>query len=561
MNLPDHRSGRGVKAENPAWHCQTSRAYFFLGVLSSFLLFGPDRAAATVIVNGAETYQTIEGFGVNINSYGWTNHQLLPVINALINQAGFNLFQVIVANSNWEATNDNADANVMNWDYYNTIYDSPDFQKLWGMMGYLNQQGVSNGLILKVAGPGPLWMGGLSLNAGYEDEYAETIASMLVYARLTEHLQFTQVRAVNEPDNTYTGVNMSSSQYVTAIHDLGLQLDANGMSDIRFSGPDLAGSPTGWMSAMMEDDYLMSKVAYFGIHSYQNETADAGGIGNFIQQSAYPEMPFWMTEYNVWCPSCQAAEGGDDTWQYAQGAAAYLLTLLGQGASAGIVYEAYDSQYYGYDPDTGENEPPVWYDWGLFGVDDPNAVPLTYTPREIFYTLSQISRYVRPGAQMIDVSGVPSAMTLLAFYNPNNGQFTLTGVNSNSADSSLSCQLASLPAMAGLNLIYTTSNANLANGGYVPMNNNTFSVVVPANSVFTLTYGGAPLFLPPTVQNGAILLTLSAAIGSTCQINASTDLVHWTALTTIQSTNGTIQFTDPNASAFSHRYYRALLTN
>jgi hypothetical protein len=384
---------------------------------------------------------------------------------------------------------------------------------------------------------------------------------MLVYARFTENLQFTQVRPANEPDNTYTGVNMSSSQYVTAIHDVGLQLDTNGMSDIRFSGPDLAETSTSWMSAMMDDAYLMSKIAYFGLHCYQTQTPDATGIESFIRQSAYPNTPFWMTEYNVWCASCQDGEGGDDTWQYAQNVAAYLLSLLAEGASAGIVYDAYDSPYYGYDPDTGENTAPVWYYWGLFGVNNTNAVPLTYTPRETFYALSQISRYVRPGAQMIGVSGAPSSMPLLAFYNTTNGQFTVTGVNSNSAASSLSCQLTSLPAIAGLNFIYTTSSTNLANGGYVPITNNSFSVLVPANSVFTLTYSGAPVFLPATVQNGAILLSLSAAIGSTCQINASTDLVNWTTLTNIQSTNGIIQFTDTNAPSFSRRYYRALVTN
>ena len=167
--------------ENPVLDDKERRGYFFAVLAAlSLLLFAPVRAEATVTINGAQGYQTIAGFGVNINSFGWTNNQIEPVIDALINEGGFTLFQAIIANSNWEATNDNNNANVMNWNYYNTIYDSPDFQKLWGMMAYFNQQGISNGLILKVGGPGPLWMGGLDLTAGYENEYAETIASMLV---------------------------------------------------------------------------------------------------------------------------------------------------------------------------------------------------------------------------------------------------------------------------------------------------------------------------------------------------------------------------------------------
>ncbi len=120
--------------------------------------------AGTVTINGAVNYQVIDGFGVNANSVSWnSNGELEPVLNALINQGGFTLFQAIVANTTWEQTNDNANASVMNWTYYNTIYASPLFQKFWGMMAYLNQQGITNGLIPKVGGPGPLWMGGLSL--------------------------------------------------------------------------------------------------------------------------------------------------------------------------------------------------------------------------------------------------------------------------------------------------------------------------------------------------------------------------------------------------------------
>ena len=38
-----------------------------------------------------------------------------------------------------------------------------------------------------------------------------------------------------------------------------------------------------------------------------------------------------------------------------------------------------------------------WGYWGLFAVDDTNAVDKTYTPRKQFYTLSQISKFVARG--------------------------------------------------------------------------------------------------------------------------------------------------------------------
>src|SRR5580700_6436610 len=124
--------------------------YIFIGWLA---LAGT--AGAQITVNGAQTNQIIDGFGVNLNYQGWTNTDLEPVIDALVDQANATLFRVILDNSDWEATNDNSDADVMNWDYYNTIYSSPKFQQLWGVLRYLNQKGITNGAIMNFQGPGP----------------------------------------------------------------------------------------------------------------------------------------------------------------------------------------------------------------------------------------------------------------------------------------------------------------------------------------------------------------------------------------------------------------------
>jgi hypothetical protein len=313
----------------------------------------------------------------------------------------------------------------------------------------------------------------------------------------------------------------------------------------------------------------MSKVAHFGLHGYLNETPDATGVYSFIQNSAWPNTHFWMTEYNVWCPDCQPGTGGtsgtssNNTWDYARGMAGYLLSLLAEGASAGIVFEGYDSQYYGYDATTGENTPVSWSYWGLFAVNDTNAIPKTYTPRQGFYTLAQISKFVRPGAQLINVSNVPPSLTMLAFYNTNGGQFTITGVNTNSTPANLSCALTSLSAIPGLNLYYTSATTNLCLGAHVGATNGAFSVTVPADCVFTLVYSNTPAyFLTPTAQNGSVGLVLTGAPWFHYMIEVSTNLVAWTALTnTTADTNGTVHFTDANPGSYSPRFYRAVLTN
>src|SRR5262245_24924881 len=209
--------------------------------------------AAPVTINGLETSQVIEGFGVNINAWSWTNQDLRPVIDGLIDGAGMTLFRVVV-NNGWEATNDNDNPDVMNWDYYNAIYSSPDFEKLWGLIGYLNQRGVTNGIILNFQGPGPDWMGGNTLLDGYEDEWAEMIVSVLMYARNTRHLQFRLVAPNNEPDIGGEGIHIpTAAQYVVTLHQLAQKLDANGLSDARLVGPDLSDSGTHWLPEIMAD--------------------------------------------------------------------------------------------------------------------------------------------------------------------------------------------------------------------------------------------------------------------------------------------------------------------
>ena len=99
---------------------------------------------------------------------------------------------------------------------------------------------------------------------------------------------------------------MTVDQYVTALHTLAQLLDTNGLSDLRFVGPDLGYTSTDWLSAMMDDPAIMAKLAHFGLHSYQDNGGGSTGIYDFLQQSAYPDRTYWMTEFNV---SCQQLRG------------------------------------------------------------------------------------------------------------------------------------------------------------------------------------------------------------------------------------------------------------
>src|SRR5271170_223176 len=130
------------------------------GLICPLLVLTGSARAATVTIDGSKTYQVIDGFGANLNHRSWTNTgDLEPVLNALVNQAGMTVFRVVYDNSDWETNNDSGNIGVLNQVYAT----SPEFQKLWGIMGYLNQLGITNGLMLNFQGFAPAWMGGESL--------------------------------------------------------------------------------------------------------------------------------------------------------------------------------------------------------------------------------------------------------------------------------------------------------------------------------------------------------------------------------------------------------------
>jgi O-glycosyl hydrolase len=466
---------------------RSSRCALALAVLTFLCL--PPAPLHAVTVDGSQTFQVIDGFGANLRH--WATNEVAPVLDALVDQAGMTLFRIIRDRADWETTNANSDPSVtnwvMNWAYYNSVYSAPEFETQWDMIAYLNQKGITNGISLNFMGVGPTWLITSSsptfLIPGYEPQWAEMLTSLMLYARNARHLQFNLVEPNNEPDqlSDLNKIRVTQSQQVTALEALAQCLDANGLSDIRFVSPDLGFTSTSCMSALMNSPIIMPKLAHMGIHCYNdNFGGPSTGVYSFLQQSGHPDLNFWMTEFNEWCQSCEGGGSGNDTWSFAQDSAYYLLNHLANGAAGAMVFTGCDTWMAYLNSNMG-----AWSYWGLFAVDNINATPKTFTARKGFYTLSQISKYVRPGARRIGLTGSTSPFNLLAFYHPVSGQLTLTGVNPSGA-SPLSGTLASLPPFASFDLYYTSSTANLASGGTVPISSGAFSATIPGYCVFTL---------------------------------------------------------------------------
>jgi O-glycosyl hydrolase len=499
-------------------------------VFLSFLWIASRVYAVSITIDGSQTNQYIDGFGVNANYWSYTNSDLNPVLDALVDQAGMTLFRVVF-NNGWETNNDNDDPDVMNQSYYNTLYSGPEFQKLWGLLHYLEQKGLSDSITLNFQGPGPAWMGGNTMAEGMEDEWAEMVVSLLLYARTNQHLLFHMVAPDNEPNIASEGIYVdTAAQYITMLEKLAQKLDAYGLSDFQFVVPDRTDGSTNFFPEIMNDPIIMAKVAHFGAHSYG---ADMTAVSALVAGSPFPDRRLWVTEFNVWCQVCETGGQGTNDWEYFRETADYLLDDLAQGASVGQVWEAYDSYY----PHHGD-----WSFWGLFSVDDPNASPRTYTPRKNFYTLSQISKYVPPGSRVIGIEGSPGSLKLQVCFNDALGQLTVTGMNADSSPVNLSGTLSSLPVIRTLALYYTSSSTNLARISPIQMSDNVFNAVIPADCVFTLTGMAAPPQLSAANVGGSLVISWPACanciLESAANVNQSNG---WSMVTNTPQSAGQAQ--------------------
>ena len=435
-------------------------------------------AGTALTIDGNQRFQTIDGFGVSANSASWNNGELRPAIDKLVDEGGSTIWRVIIEMADWEATNDDANPNNFNWAYYDTVYSNARFEKLWGTLAYLNQKGVTSLLMLNFMGRGPTWMGGADLPTSMEDEWVETVASVVYYARYRRNIQIGIFAPNNESDwDGIEGIRMDRWQYTRVMAKLAARLDALGLGDMRLLGPDTASISAGvndYLPSMMGEPAVMAKLDHFAFHNY---AGDSGGANNAIRNSAYPSRNFWITEVsNVWD----------------------ALTHMSQGPAAILVWDGYDSVYnHGILAGRGST-PPNDAGNGPALLSYSTSTRL-YTPRTAFYEFAQLFKFVPAGSVRVAASESSSSVTIYAFHHAASGRVTLVGRNAGGSVT-FSGVLANLPVVPSFEFYRTSGTPGMQRGTDVPVSNGAFSFVAPSNSMFTLTYAGPADTIPPSVS-------------------------------------------------------------
>lgn len=440
--------------------------------------------AQNTVVDATKQYQTIHGFGVNINPQSWNVNPdaVKEVIDSLITGMGCTSFRLMFDDSDWETVNDNSDPNSYNWNYYDAVYSAPRFTCVWNTIEYLNSKGITD-ITLSPDGAAPTWMGGTKLLPGVEEEYAELLASMVFYGikRRAPALKFTMLSPVNETG--CFGLEapvMTTNQLGAIFSNLATHLIKDSIVGVMLTGPDDCYNSFN-VHALLTSSATMSKLTSFGGHEYGDNTSRSEELLYAVRNSDYPDREVIMSEVNAICNGCDGGEYNSDYGfnNYAGPAFKYVLKHLNVGVTGIQLWEGYDSQYH------HPNRSLTWSMWGIFGIND-TLHPDVYTTRAHYYVFKQLFNFVRPGFKRIDISTDLSDMIISAFYDPANGTIVITGKNDNESAQTIEGILKNIPDNSKLKFYYTDATHNFFRGSDVSVASQLFSKLIPAHCVFTL---------------------------------------------------------------------------
>jgi O-glycosyl hydrolase len=458
-------------------------------------------AAANLTIDGAVTYQTMNGVGSNVNSWSWKNGELRITLDALVNILGHNIFRVIHDRMVWAGNGSTRPAtllsNLQKLDPATlvSVYEVPDMQDLWNTIGYLNNKGAtSNQIMVNFMGWTAPWMGGsgtygvpssITNNTQTNQDIATMIASLVYYGHhrrdltgANQNLSFTYIAPFNESDlNGLEGPLISPSQMNTIYGNIITTLNAMGDTTTRIMGPDTASNPDSYTGAFSAA--VRARMTHFSWHDYGGNPVNPAASRNGINAD-------WMTETSKWCDGCDNNQPPNESeWSFGSDTADILLGDIANGFSAVLTWEGFDTFYYHHNSYSA---------WGHVGCTQNGSTcttsdtyPRVYSIRGRAWPEATIAKAISPGMARIGLSTNIPNLTALSFYNPSTGRISIVGHNTGNSQITINGLLQNLPTISSLAFYETNSSLNLQRMINVSVNSNLFTASIPSDTFFLLT--------------------------------------------------------------------------
>ena len=358
-------------------------------------------------IDTKQRYQTVDGFGVNINAKLYNQGELRPVVDYLIDDLGATLFRMdTYGNANWiDPNNTLTPSEALSRAHLDRIYQTPPFQSGLALARHLNIRGIEP--YLTISGTVPAWMctdDGKTLLR--YDFYAEMVADYVQWMRHSG-IQFRLLSPLNETDfGPPEGPALDPNGFRLACRAVLAALDARGMQDVSLVVAEQGDHRTPFAASVLTDAILQPRIAVFGMHNYWDLSMQ--------QQVAYqketaPQAHFWMTEFG---DLSQIPQQEDSiAWRIFQ----RLCRLLQDGMQGALVWDAFDN-YHDHDQQ-----------WTCYGILHTGLS--LYNPKKRYYALKHVFRYVRPGFVRIGAMCSAPEIPVLAFSDTTGQQLTLVGCN------------------------------------------------------------------------------------------------------------------------------------
>jgi O-glycosyl hydrolase len=451
-----------------------------------------------VEINAGKRFQTIDGFGVNINPDQWRDGHIKPVLDQLVDDLGGTLFRFdCYGKGDWlepsRRTNDGAFPPA----YLAEVYRRRSFTDAWQMYRHLQEHGAE--LFFNVSGDIPAaWKREDGKTLKDYGAYAEMQATLAWWAREKEGLRFRYFSPFNETDfgGTAEGPGISPGDRIPAFQAIAERFARNGLTGVQFILFDDGSFQAESLAPFLRQTSFVNQVFAFGAHTYGNGNEGDGdswyenpsGIGQcaeLIKNSAYHQAHLWLTEYG------DLDQTGEIEWEFAWRSQRRLLRALLDGVTAAQCWDAWDN-FHKHDH--------AWARYGLFQTDREDW---SYTPRKRYYAARQVFRFVRPGYVRIAV-GAPADsqrdpyrawknslrnVTLVAFISPDQKELTLTGMSLVERDFTLELDVKdwAWPPEKPLRNFSTTSDLDCELLEEKRPDGKPLRFLVKARSIFTIT--------------------------------------------------------------------------
>ena len=444
----------------------------------------PASGATLVKVDPAARRQTFEGWGTSLcwwaNHVGsWSASARNAVVDALVDPSsglGYNVFRYNIGGGD-----DPSHHHMRQWG------DIPGFEPskgTWDWTADANQRAVLQQVVSRV-GSGviveafsnspPYWMTKSGCTSGNTDgsnnlkdssyaDFADYLTEVAKHYRDSWGVTFRTLEPLNEPvaswwkaNGDQEGCHFDVANQQQIVKAVASSLTAKGLTDTTVSASDENSIDDAVKGLQSFDTTALAGLSQMNTHSYSGSSTSRASL------------------------RALATKDGKRLWQSETGPLSVTLNDTTDAAlfMAGRIMT-----------DLRDLQPNAWVDW-QFGDPSQNWATVTlndsqqtWAPLKRFYMQAGFSRFIRPGAVMLALSGPDMVAALAA-----DGQSIAVVIRNGdaSASESFTFDLTPLDAVGAQVSAYRTSRSeNLATLPAIPIDKWSFTVTLPATSVTTL---------------------------------------------------------------------------